>query len=91
MISGCMKATVIIVSMLFGMNVCAVASDIIVRGQVLDVSGKPVSDVMVTDGFSITHTDMYGAYEIRPDKFSDYVTFTFWNIMVDYLFFKYSF
>ena len=71
-----MKATVIIVSMLFGMNVCAVASDIIVRGQVLDVSGKPVSDVMVTDGFSITHTDMYGAYEIRPDKFSDYVYYT---------------
>ena len=71
-----MKATVIIVSMLFGMNVCAVASDIIVRGQVLDVSGKPVSDVMVTDGFSITRTDMYGAYEIRSDRFSDYVYYT---------------
>lgn len=62
-----MRKSFLFVSLLLMLSVWATVQAAVVRGSVVDTKGKPVSGVVVTDGYHFTTTDAKGAYNLDSD------------------------
>ncbi|MBQ0080088.1 MAG: calcineurin-like phosphoesterase C-terminal domain-containing protein [Alistipes sp.] len=50
---------------------CALAQD--VKGTIRDTEGRPISEVVVSDGFTVVQTDSQGSYSFQRNKEASYV------------------
>lgn len=70
-----MKRILILAALLFS-AISLSASNLVVKGYVLEEGGSPIPGVKVTDGFTFTTTDASGAYELEAHDNASFVYIT---------------
>lgn len=71
-----MRIILVIVLSVLGISAYAGNMHVTVRGRITDDSGRPVSGVQITDGYTIVSTGKNGRYELQTTSVADYVYYT---------------